>query len=408
MSEVSILAARHHNARVMLITDLDRAREEIARVGASPESIDIMAPKSVFKVVKVEDVPLKAAIILKQEMLAKGGEAAIAWGVAGLKVEATDVVLSGTIRQLRMVCEALQRQPFGLKHISREITEAIEASMRGPVVWKCRGREVPIGGKTYVMGILNVTPDSFSDGGEAVTLEQALAKAERLIEEGADILDIGGESTRPGADPVPLEEELRRVVPVAQAVASRSDALISVDTYKPEVARRAVLAGAHIINDITGLGDPEMARVAAETGAGVVIMHIKGEPRTMQEAPQYDDVVSEVMEFLRDRIDLALDAGVDRASIAIDPGIGFGKTVEHNLEILSRLEEFTSIGCPILIGTSRKSTIGKVLNLPVNQRVEGTAATVALGIAKGADIVRVHDVLEMARVAKMADAILRR
>lgn len=270
------------------------------------------------------------------------------------------------------------------------------------------GYNFTFGQRTYIMGVLNVTPDSFSDGGLYFDLDRALERAYSMVEAGADIIDVGGESTRPGSDPVPLEEELRRVLPVVERLARELKVPISVDTYKAEVARQALERGATLINDITGLrGDPRMPEVVARFGCPVVVMHIKGTPKNMQENPTYEDVVAEVKEYLLEGIRLAEEAGLPREKIIIDPGIGFGKTVEHNLEILRRLKEFKALGQPLLVGTSRKSFIGKILNLPVNERLLGTAATVALGIAGGADIVRVHDVGEMKQVVQMADAVVR-
>ncbi|MCG0278093.1 MAG: dihydropteroate synthase [Thermanaeromonas sp.] len=258
------------------------------------------------------------------------------------------------------------------------------------------------------MGVLNVTPDSFSDGGLYFDLDRALERAYSMVEAGADIIDVGGESTRPGSDPVPLEEELRRVLPVVERLARELKVPISVDTYKAEVARQALERGATMINDITGLrADPRMPEVVARFGCPVVVMHIKGTPKNMQENPTYEDVVAEVKEYLLEGIRLAVEAGLPREKVIIDPGIGFGKTVDHNLEILRRLKEFKALGQALLVGTSRKSFIGKLLNLPVNERLLGTAATVALSIAGGADIVRVHDVGEMKQVVQMADAIVR-
>jgi len=273
---------------------------------------------------------------------------------------------------------------------------------------RCRSREVPLGGRTLIMGIVNVTPDSFSGDGLAAAPQAAIALGKRMVSEGADILDIGGESTRPGAEPVTLQEELRRVLPVVEALAAETQTPISIDTYKPAVARQALAAGASIVNDISGLhADEEMPRVAAEAGAAVVIMHIRGTPRDMQKDPRYADVIGEISDYLEEGIGRAEAAGVTRNQIVVDPGIGFGKTLEHNLEILRRLREFRCLGCPLMVGTSRKSMIGAILDLPVEQRLEGTAATVALAIQAGADIVRVHDVKEMARVARVADAIVR-
>ncbi|MBS3975604.1 MAG: dihydropteroate synthase [Syntrophomonadaceae bacterium] len=258
------------------------------------------------------------------------------------------------------------------------------------------------------MGILNITSDSFSDGGLYLGLDRAVARAKEMVAEGADIIDIGGESTRPYADPVPLAEEIARVIPVLERLVTEVNVPISVDTYKSEVARQALKRKATIINDISGLrADPQMAEVVAEFGCPVVVMHIKGTPKNMQENPVYDDVVGEVMAYLQGSIEMALQAGVQKEKVIVDPGIGFGKTASHSLEILHRLAEFKALGQPILTGTSRKSFIGKVLDLPPAERLEGTAATVALSIAGGADLVRVHDVKAMKRVVRMTDAIVR-
>ena len=262
------------------------------------------------------------------------------------------------------------------------------------------------GSRTYVMGIVNTTPDSFSGDGVGRDVETAVAQALQFEAWGADIVDVGGESTRPpdyyaGSEPVSSEEESSRVVPVITALASALRVPISVDTSKAEVARRAVAAGASMINDVWGLRrDPEMASVAVETGVPVVLMH-------NQDGTEYDDLVPDVIGGLLGLLENALDAGIPEEKIVLDPGIGFGKTAEQSLEVLRRLDEFRSLGRPILTGTSRKSSIGKVLDLPVDDRIEGTAATVALSIAGGADIIRVHDVREMVRVARMSDAIVR-
>ena len=236
------------------------------------------------------------------------------------------------------------------------------------------------------MGILNVTPDSFSDGGRYADTARALTHARAMAAAGADIIDIGGESTRPGAAPVAEEEELRRIIPLIERLSAELAVPISVDTYKSSVAKKAIEAGAGIVNDISGLRfSPDMADVVADSGAAVVIMHIKGTPRDMQQNPVYDDVIGEVMAYFEEGIEIAVKAGVDREKILIDPGIGFGKTLEHNLAILDRLDEFQALGRPIVLGTSRKKFIGTVLDVPMpEQRVDGTAATVALGIERGA------------------------
>jgi dihydropteroate synthase len=262
------------------------------------------------------------------------------------------------------------------------------------------GGSLRFGGRTLVMGVLNVTPDSFSDGGLHLDPDRAVSAG--LAMEGADVLDVGGESTRPGAEPVSAAEEIRRVEPVVRGLARRGR-LVSIDTAKPAVARAAFAAGARILNDVTALADPDLAREAVRARVPVVLMHMKGTPRTMQRDPVYRDVVAEIADFLHERMDRALSAGIPRARILLDPGIGFGKRPEHNLEILRRLEELRSLGRPVVVGTSRKSFIGHVLGRPVGERRDGTAATVTAAVLRGADMVRVHDVREMADAARMAD-----
>jgi dihydropteroate synthase len=261
--------------------------------------------------------------------------------------------------------------------------------------------------KTHIMGILNITPDSFSDGGMHFDRSHAVDHALRMIDDGADILDIGGESTRPGSEPVPLDEELRRTLPVIEALAGKISVPISIDTYKSPVAIRALEAGASMVNDISGMRfDPEMPKVISRFKVPVVIMHIKSNPKNMQVNPTYEALIPEIMDYFRSSIRLAVKSGIPEHMIILDPGIGFGKTFEHNLEIMNNLEQFSLLEKPLLIGPSRKAFLGKILGgLPPQERLEGTAAAVAISIIKGAHIVRVHDVREMVRVAKVADAI---
>lgn len=266
-----------------------------------------------------------------------------------------------------------------------------------------------LGSKTYVMGILNVTPDSFYDGKQYDAGENAIEHALKMTEEGADIIDIGGESTRPGASPLSEEEEINRVIPVIKKLSKKLRKPISVDTYKAKVAEKAIDAGASIINDIGGLlSDKKMAQVAAGSHVPVIVMHKKGTPRTMQKYPIRKNVLSEIMSSLRKSISIAIDAGIDKDRIILDPGIGFGKTVQQNLEILKRLKEFQSMGFPILVGTSRKQFIGTILNLSAQERLYGTLATIAVAVMNGAHIVRVHDVRESVQVVTMCDAIRNR
>jgi dihydropteroate synthase len=255
-----------------------------------------------------------------------------------------------------------------------------------------------------IMGVVNVTPDSFSDGGQFDDANEAIRHARRLIAEGAAIVDIGGESTRPGADPVPADEELRRVIPVVEGL---SGARISIDTMKLAVAQRAVEAGATYVNDVTAFRhDPELAGFVADSEVECCLMHMLGEPRTMQQDPRYDDVVSEVKAFLEERLEVATRAGIKEEKVQVDPGIGFGKTLQHNLELLRRLHELTDLGRPIVIGTSRKSFLGRITGRDVTERVPATIATCVMALERGARVFRVHDVAEVADALKVAAATL--
>lgn len=272
-------------------------------------------------------------------------------------------------------------------------------------VWTCKGRVLDVFERVHVMGILNVTPDSFSDGGLFLETEGALSRAHQMIAEGAEIIDVGGESTRPGAEPVDTEEELRRVIPVIKGLAEL-DVTISVDTTKSKVAEAAIEAGAHIVNDVSAMRiDPLMSKVVAASGAGVVLMHMLGEPRTMQKDPTYRNVVTEVSDFLMAAAHDAEKQGISSDSIAIDPGIGFGKTLDHNLELIRSVGSFVTKRYPLVVGPSRKSFIGLALDLPVDQRLEATAGAVAWLVQHGANVVRVHDVAAMVRVIRMIEAI---
>jgi dihydropteroate synthase len=263
--------------------------------------------------------------------------------------------------------------------------------------------------RPLLMGIVNVTPDSFFDGGQYYDPQRAVAHALRLVAEGADLLDIGAESTRPGALPVDEHEERRRLLPVVTAVARAVSVPISVDTSKAEVARAALDAGAVMVNDVTALrGDRAMVDVVAEAGAGLVVMHMQGIPETMQQAPHYDDVVGDVAQFLAERSRFAMDHGIERDRIVLDPGIGFGKTLTHNLDLLANLHAFTELGFPLLVGPSRKGFIGQLTHQSVDARAWGTAAVIALAVQQGARILRVHDVGPMRDVVSVADAVARR
>ena len=281
-----------------------------------------------------------------------------------------------------------------------------------PFAFRCGGKFIDLSSRTYLMGVLNVTPDSFSDGGRYFNKDQAVVHALQMAADGADIIDVGGESTRPkgpygeGAEEIGADEEIRRVAPVIKELSSRSDVLISIDTYKAAVAEAALKAGAAIVNDISGLNyDAAMAQTVASHEAVLIAMHIKGTPKTMQQNPVYENVVDEVKESLSRSVEKTRGAGIEH--VWVDPGIGFGKKLEHNLSLIKNLHRLADLHCPIVVGPSRKAFIGMLLNLPVDQRLEGTAAAVAASIFQGANVLRVHDVKEMKRIAVVADAIMR-
>ncbi len=289
------------------------------------------------------------------------------------------------------------------------VSAPAESFSRDELEIRARGRVIRFGAGPLVVGILNVTPDSFYDGGKYLDREAAVAHAVAMAESGADLLDIGAESSRPGSLPITEAEELRRLIPVVQAVCDAVSIPVSVDTTKASVARRALEAGATIVNDISGLRfDRDMAAVVAESGAGLVLMHMQGTPRTMQHNPVYADVVQDVKAFFAERIEVAVKSGIATKQIILDPGIGFGKLLDHNLTLLARLRELSAFRRPLMVGVSRKSFIGQVLDRPVDGRLFGTAAAVAVAVAHGADLVRVHDVAEMKDVVRMVKAIVDR
>jgi dihydropteroate synthase len=275
-------------------------------------------------------------------------------------------------------------------------------------VWRCGTHVIPLRQRTLVMGIVNMTPDSFSDGGSYASVDDAVKHAIHMVADGADLLDVGGESTRPGSETVPTDEEQRRVVPVIQRITHElPDTPVSVDTRKADVARAALAAGAAVVNDISAGADPVMFEVVRASGAGMILMHMKGEPKTMQEDPTYYDVVAEVRGLLGDRVDAAVAAGIGHEHLCVDPGIGFGKNLQHNLELLHDIGAFHHLGVPVLVGPSRKRFIGTLTQTEVGDRIEGTAGVVAWCAARGVDVVRVHDVKEMTRVVRVVDAIAR-
>lgn len=391
--------------RLLHIATPDDAERELRRIGVDPVGIIMMSSKMLARCIKLSGLQCRQANILKQEMLALGGDAAVARGTVACSIDKTDVILIGTDKQLLTLCGKLDPQPFGLPALAAELKKFLQLATKRPKVWRIPRQDLSLE-RPLIMGILNVTPDSFSDGNLYCEPQRAIDRALEMISEGADIIDIGGESTRPGAVPVSTEDELKRIIPIIAGLTGKTSCPISVDTCKSAVANAAVEAGAAIINDISGFNlDPQMAFVAVRSGAGVVLMHTRGTPQTMQHNTVYADLIGEIIHSLRLSLDKAGEAGIDRERIAVDPGIGFAKLADHNLNILRRLREFTCFGLPLLVGSSRKSFIGKILDRETSQRTHGTAATVALAVQGGADILRVHDVREMRDVADMAHAI---
>lgn len=393
---------KDYGMRWIEMENVAEAKNALTWIGSDPRGIAAMVGKPLGRGIKLEGVPLRVAHILKQEMLAAGGDAAVHRNVIVNTIEETDVLLLGTVRQLGHVAQKLSAQPFGLKDVGSALKRLL-GLLEPPKVrsLNCRGLDLPLGERTLIMGILNVTPDSFSDGGKFFDQEAALRQAHRLIAEGADILDIGGESTRPGHLEVSAAEEWGRLEPILSVLTKEVSVPLSVDTYKAEVAVHALEAGAHMINDVWGLQkDPEMARVAGEYQAPLVVMH-------NQQGTDYHHLMGDILKFLRQSIVLASEHGLTGDQVILDPGIGFGKNTQQNLEVMARLGELRALGHPILLGTSRKSMIGNTLNVPVDERLEGTIATSVIGVAAGVDIIRVHDVQANRRAIMMADAIYR-
>lgn len=380
---------------ILKIENLDDAKKEMAKIKADEYGVEIMSKKALSISIKIYDVDAKIANILKQEMLSIGGDAAIARGIIDFSAKKTDVLLIGTISQYEKLIEKLKFQPFGLKNLALYIEKILNNFLKHRKFTK-----------TKIMGILNITPDSFYDGNKYLKSEKAIERA-REISKFCDILDIGGESSRPYSDYVSEEEELRRVIPVIKAISNEIKIPISIDTRKSKVAEEAINAGASIINDISALRDDEnMVKVAKEYDVNVVLMHMKGTPKTMQINPYYKNVIKEIIEFFEERINFAINNGIKKEKIIIDPGIGFGKRLQDNLEIIKNLWKFKIFDLPILIGVSRKSFIGMLTNnIPPEERLEGTISAVTVSVMNGADIVRVHDPKEIYKALKVVDAI---
>ena len=398
-----------YSLRRLLWTSAPEAADILKRMDVDPYGIEAMLPKMVNMNIHIQGLPCKVANIIKQEMLAIGGDAAVARGAVACSIEKTDLILIGTLKQIRRFIEKISFQPFGLKLLAESLDTLLDNLLAENWTLKTSRRKMILGDRTRIMGILNVTPDSFSDGGRFDSPEKAVECAFQLVEDGADILDIGGESTRPGAQPVSLEEELRRTIPVIQGLSGKINIPISIDTTKAVIAREAVAAGAEIINDISAMRfDEPMPAVIASSGAAVVFMHMRGVPQTMQKGDlHYALLQGEMIDFFRERLNTALSAGILPEQVIIDPGIGFGKTRSDNLKLLKYLPEFNVLGRPILTGPSRKSFLGQEGRGGAVDRLEETAAAVTAAIMNGSQVVRVHDVKAMKRVVAVADAIVR-
>jgi dihydropteroate synthase len=395
------------SVRLLKVRSSAEAERELAAIQVDPFNIRNMAPKMVHHLLLLEGMNAREGGLLKQEILSLGGDAALSGSTLEGDLTGT-VILMGTEKQLRRLCARLTEDPFGHPSLAADIKRLLDIDTTPPNRWDIGKRTLDLGSRACVMGVLNVTPDSFSDGNGFFTTEKAVARALEMEEEGADIIDIGGESTRPFAQPVDEADEIQRVMPVIEKLAGRLQIPISIDTYKSVVAEKALAMGAEIVNDISALSfDERMAEVVAAAGAGLVLMHTRAKPSIMQKETEYGSIISEIFAVLRQAVDKAESATVTRDRIVIDPGIGFGKNVSGNLEILSRLAEFKAIGCPILVGTSRKSFIGQILGRETGERLFGTAATMAIALANGASIFRVHDVKEMRDVLDMSMALCR-
>lgn len=390
--------------QVLVLRDLAEARAALRLARVSTAGIQIMDKKALFRVVRVAGVSIRAANILKQEMLARGGEVAISREVYEWHGEQADCLIMGTLAQFERLLPKLRVQPFRL----HALADAIEAALNNdssptPIV----PDGIDLSNGSLVMGIVNVTPDSFSDGSMYGSVEAAVRAGLEMAEEGAAFVDVGGESTRPGSDAVSEEEEARRVLPVVRGLAAALPGRVSVDTYKARVAAEALEAGAYMVNDISALRmDPDMVAVIRDAQCPVVLMHMLGEPKTMQVDPSYEDILAEVYSFFVERLNWAVDQGLKEQNLLIDPGIGFGKTTAHNLEIIRHLDTFRSLGRPVVVGVSRKRFLGEILDLDKPQdRDEATAATTVMAVMAGAHIVRVHRVGVNLDAARLAEAV---
>ncbi|MFB0516645.1 MAG: dihydropteroate synthase [Candidatus Neomarinimicrobiota bacterium] len=382
--------------REIIALSPDELAREFDSINVDEGGIGIMSPKAFFHLLRLRALKSPAANILKQEMLSVGGECATSRTVILGDPVAQDVIIMGTRRQLAKLSARLKAQPFGLKQVARQITAFIKNTSQNPPPLPSLMSSLAINPSRYplLMGVLNVTPDSFSDGNCYLEENAAIQHGMTLYEQGAEMIDVGGESTRPGSDPVPEEEELRRVLPVIRRLREQTDRPISIDTMKAPVAVEALEAGANLVNDVSaGRHDPRMLEVVAQAGCPYVMMHMQGEPKTMQQNPHYDHLMDELHRFFDERLAWAVKRAVKEEQIIIDPGIGFGKCREDNYEILRRLRELRVFGRPVLVGVSRKSFLQNELGEVPKERYEESIAAGTIAMVNGADILRVHEVV---------------
>ncbi|MGI5921438.1 MAG: dihydropteroate synthase [Syntrophomonadaceae bacterium] len=390
----------HH---ALLISNQLEARVFLNEIGVDSTEIEGIIPKAVFRCIKLKKISCEAAAIIQQEMVAQGGAAA--WAQASLNSDGTtDILLMGTIAQYRLLIARLGLMPLEIRNLCSEIELILKNLESPPMKLKlAHNKELELGSRTLIMGILNITPDSFSDGGRYLNEDLAVRHALQMVNDGADIIDVGGASSRPNSAMAPAGEEIIRILPVIKRL-KKEGLIISVDTFRAQVAREALLAGADIINDIGNLQlDAELINVLSEFRAPCILMHNRMQ---MRAGEPYEDLIADIIQELKQSISRAVNAGLGKDQLVIDPGIGFGKSLAGNLMLIKHLGNFKSLGQPVLVGTSRKSFIGQTLGLDVADRLEGSLATVVMAIMNGADIIRVHDVKASKRAAQMTDAVI--
>ena len=406
--KIPTLNSMDQNPRILCLSSRAEATEELRRIGVEPYGIEAMAPKIAHINILLESVECRVANILKQEMLSIGGDVAVSRGTVDCSIAATDALIIGTRKQLDRFVEKIARQPFGISKLAEQIRDLLSYLDCKTFTVETSRREIPVGLRPLLMGILNVTPDSFSDGGNFCDPEAALDHALQMEAEGADIIDIGAESTRPGSEGISVKAELERVIPVLKKIGPKIRVPLSIDTTKADVAEAAADLGIEIINDISALrSEPRMTDLIARSGLAVVLMHMRGTPKTMQQGDlRYATVRGEIIAFLRERMNYALSRGVPEKRIIVDPGIGFGKNVEDNLRIIKYMREFKVLGKPLLVGPSRKGFLGKIAGeQTAAERVGSTAAVVTACVLNGVDIIRVHDIKQMRSAADVAHAV---